>query len=58
MWDIPIYTWKSPGVSSRIIKLFLFSALNYVNRKATTAKPTIAPGLILEIGFTFYQRKT
>ena len=28
--------------------------LGYVKRKATTAKPLIAPGLIKEIGLTFY----
>ena len=29
--------------------------LGYVKRKATTARPLIAPGLIKEIGLTFYE---
>ena len=30
--------------------------LCYVKRKVTTAKPVIAPGIILEIGLTFYDK--
>ena len=33
----------------------IFKRLNFVRRKSTTAKPLIAPGLIKEIGFSFYK---
>ena len=33
----------------------VFKRLNFVRRKSTTAKPFIAPGLIKEIGFSFYK---
>ena len=33
----------------------VFKRLNFLVRKSTTAKPIIAPGLILEIGLTFYK---
>ena len=33
----------------------MFKRLGYVKRKSTTAKPIIAPGLIPEIGLTFYK---
>ena len=33
----------------------IFKRLNFVRRKATTAKPEIAPGLIDEIGFSFFK---
>ena len=32
----------------------VFRRMNFVNRKATTAKATIAPGLIREVGLTFF----
>ena len=33
----------------------LTTRLNFVKRKATTAKPLIAPGLIKEVGLSFYK---
>ena len=33
----------------------IFKRLNFVRRKSATAKPLIAPGLIKEIGFSFYK---
>ena len=33
----------------------IFKRLNFVRRKSTKAKPLIAPGLIKEIGFSFYK---
>ena len=33
----------------------IFKRLNIFRRKSTTAKPLIAPGLIKEIGFSFYK---
>ena len=33
----------------------IFKRLNFVRRKCTTAKPIIAPGLVPEIGLTFYK---
>ena len=33
----------------------IFKRLNFVSRKSMTAKPLIAPGLIKEIGFSFYK---
>lgn len=33
----------------------IYKRLNFVRRKATTAKPLIAPGLIDEMGFSFYK---
>ena len=35
--------------------LSIFKRLNFVRRKSTKAKPLIAPGLIKEIGFSFYK---
>ena len=32
----------------------IFKRLNFVRRKSATAKPMITPGLIKEIGFSFY----
>lgn len=36
----------------------IFKRLNFVRRKATTAKPKIAPGLIDEVGFSFFKEIT
>ena len=33
----------------------IFARMKWTNRKGTTAKPTIAPGLIKEVGLTFYK---
>ena len=33
----------------------IFKRLNFVRRKSATAKPMITPGLIKEIGFSFYK---
>ena len=33
----------------------IFKRLNFVRRKSATAKPMITPGLIKEIGFSFYR---
>ena len=33
----------------------IFKRLNFFRRNSTTAKPLIAPGLIKEIGFSFYK---
>ena len=33
----------------------VFKRMNWVNRKCTTSKPLIAPGLIKEVGFTFFK---
>ena len=33
----------------------VFKRMKWVNRKCTTSKPLIAPGLIKEVGFTFYK---
>ena len=33
----------------------VFKRMNWVNRKSTTSKPLIAPGLIREVGFSFFK---
>ena len=33
----------------------VFKRMKWVNRKCTTSKPAIAPGLIREVGFSFYK---
>ena len=33
----------------------VFKRMNWVNRKSTTSKPLIAPGLIQEVGFSFFK---
>ena len=35
--------------------LSIFARMKWTKRKGTTAKPTIAPGLIKEVGLTFYK---